>query len=953
MPEIVCRFAEFELDRSAYQLRRKGRPVSLERIPLDLLFLLAERRGTLVTRQEILERIWGKEVFLDVDSAVNTAVRKIRRALRDDADAPRFIETVPAKGYRFLASVREVRGAAEASTASRPQKTSLVGRERELSVLRADLDRAASGSGRLVLISGEAGIGKTRLAEEAIAMARANGIAIFSGRCLDDEQAVPFLPFVEMLESIVGRSSGADALRATFGEQGGELTRLLPRLRALVPDFSPRTDLGPAEARRYLFNSFCDFVSRIARERSALLLFEDLQWADDSSLSLLAHLIQRLRDMPVLVIGTYRDSELDMTPGLAKYLEKLLRERLAARVRLKRLLHGEVAAMLQGLSGQEPPAIVTETIFGESQGNPFLIEELFRYLEEEGRLYDSRGKFRERLAVGERDAPPSVRLVVARRLERLSAQTRQMLAIAAVIGRSFDFDLLRSSTGGDAEAVLVCLEEAEKAGLISPVAQSANLRFAFPHELTRQAVIAGLSAARHQSLHLKVADAIESAYQPALEDHLAELAQHYRHGGNRPAAIEFLHRAGEQAVARGMYSEGESYFAAALDEVMALPESPERDALELRVRSAFGRAMAVSRGYAASEVLEMASRARALAEKTGDLAEVVQQLWMEAGFAEARGDLAVAGRLVDELLAVAEREGSPTSLAMGHTFQIENRFYRGDFIGAEEHFERGRPFFETPGFIKIQYGPVAAFGEGSWNAWMIGRPDLARERLRLAYERTHRDPYDIAVLSQMAAVLHAFMREFGEAEAVATEALAYSEQRGFPELATWHRIPLGLARAEMGRTAEGVDLLRQAVRAMTERDQRITITHTLTWLAEAQALDGAIADALKSIGDALKANPEELYCRPETYRVRGELRLKQGKCLIAEADFRKGIAIAQKMGAKSWELRATTSLARLLDKQGHRDEARTKLAEIYNWFTEGFDTADLKDARVLLDELGN
>jgi tetratricopeptide (TPR) repeat protein len=401
-----------------------------------------------------------------------------------------------------------------------------------------------------------------------------------------------------------------------------------------------------------------------------------------------------------------------------------------------------------------------------------------------------------------------------------------------------------------------------------------------------------------------------------------------------------------------MYEEAEGYFAAALGEAVKMLETRERDECELRVRSSYAQAMAVSRGYAASEVFEMSSRARALAEKTGNLAELVQQLWMTAGFLESRGEFVAAAGLIRELLSVAEREKSPTSLAMAYTYQIENRFYQGDFAGAEEHFERGRAFFEAPGFAKIHYGPAAAFGMASWNAWVLGHPEVARERIRCAQERTQRDPYDIAVLNQMVAVFHNFMRESRQAEASAAEALSDSERRGFPELATWHRIPLGLARAELGRTADGVDLLRQAVQAMIAKGQRTTMTHTLTMLAQAQALDGNVADALKTIGGALNANAEELFCRPETYRVRGELRLNRGDRGKAEADFREAIAIARRMGAKSWELRAATSLARLLRDSGRRDEARTMLAEVYTWFTEGFDTADLKDAKSLLDELG-
>jgi predicted ATPase len=196
------------------------------------------------------------------------------------------------------------------------------------------------------------------------------------------------------------------------------------------------------------------------------------------------------------------------------------------------------------------------------------------------------------------------------------------------------------------------------------------------------------------------------------------------------------------------------------------------------------------------------------------------------------------------------------------------------------------------------------------------------------------------------------LREFARAEAIAAEALASSEQHGFLQVAIYALTPLGLARAELGHTADGVALLRQALADVTEKGSRWEITKLLTYLAEAQALDGAVADALRTIDDALQANPQELVFRPETLRVRGELRLRQGDRGLAEADFREAILLAKKLGAKAWELRATVSLARLLAKQGKRNEARAMLAEIYGWFTEGFDTADLKDAKALLDELG-
>jgi predicted ATPase len=297
---------------------------------------------------------------------------------------------------------------------------------------------------------------------------------------------------------------------------------------------------------------------------------------------------------------------------------------------------------------------------------------------------------------------------------------------------------------------------------------------------------------------------------------------------------------------------------------------------------------------------------------------------------------------------------------------FQARFHLGDFVGAEEHFARARACFEAPGFA--QTGVLAAirilptlrvtvtFGLGSFNAWITGHADVARERvepMRRSLEGAQRNPYVTATAQMLTANLHALMlREFARAEALAGEALASAEEHGFPDVAIWARVPLGLARAELGRTAEGVDLLRQALAGVTERGSRLHITRTLTYLAEAQALDGAAADALRTIDDALRANSEELYLRPETLRVRGELRLRHGDNELAEADFREAISLALEMNAKAWEMRATMSLARLLRDNNRRDEARAMLADVYNWFTEGFDTADLKDAKALLDELG-
>jgi DNA-binding winged helix-turn-helix (wHTH) protein len=274
MPEELVLFEDFILNRGACELRRSGTVIPLQRIPFELLWLLAEHRGQLVTREEILERVWGKGVFVDIESAINTAVRKVRRALGDDPEEPRFILTVPARGYRFVAQIRRSKAVGAGHYRARGLDA-MVGRERELSSLMSGLGETLAGRGRMVfLVSGEPGIGKTRLADEFAAVAETKGLAVRIGHCF--QEAVPFLPFVEMLERFVDGIGEPEQLCRQLADEASELARLLPKLRRILPDLPPALDLPPLQERRHLFNCFFDFVARIATEQTTLMIVEDL-----------------------------------------------------------------------------------------------------------------------------------------------------------------------------------------------------------------------------------------------------------------------------------------------------------------------------------------------------------------------------------------------------------------------------------------------------------------------------------------------------------------------------------------------------------------------------------------------------------------------------------------------------------------------------------------------------
>jgi len=306
----------------------------------------------------------------------------------------------------------------------------------------------------------------------------------------------------------------------------------MPKLRRLFPDIGPGLELPPDQERRFLFNSMADFLGRTARARPTVLVFEDLHWGDEASLLMLEHLAAQIVDVPALLVGTYRDVEVVERPALARTLEGLVRHRLLEQVRLARLDGAGVARMLAAMAGQEPPDPVVDVVFSETEGNPFLVEEMFKYLSDEGRLLDAKGRFRLDVEVRELDVPENVRLVVGRRLDRLTDDTRQVLGTAAVIGNHFRYEVLEAAAVLPADSVLDAVDEAERAHLIVPARGDAGgERFAFGHELVRQTVLTRLSAPRRRRIHLAVADALESILGRALEDHVSDLAHHLVEAG--------------------------------------------------------------------------------------------------------------------------------------------------------------------------------------------------------------------------------------------------------------------------------------------------------------------------------------------------------------------------------------------------------------------------------------
>ena len=478
-------------------------------------------------------------------------------------DCGRFrLKGLPARWRLFEVVWQEETAAAPALL----ERTPFVGRQVERAELRRLLDQAVRGHGTLVMIGGEPGVGKTRLAEELAAEARQRGLLALTGHCYEMAEAPPYIPFVEMLEA-TARIVPAAALREALGDAAPEVAKLVPELRRLFPDIAAPLELPPEQERRYLFNSMQEFMDRAGRAQPLFLVLEDLHWADDSTMLLLQHIAQRLQEMPVLIVGTYRDVELDVARPLARALEEFLRQRLAYDLALKRLPQDAVEAMLRALTGQEPPPSLVQVVYSETEGNPFFVEEVFKHLVEEGKLFDVQGRWRRDLSIRDLHVPRSVRLVIGRRLERMREECRRVLTTAAVIGRGFSFDLLEALGEVDTDVLLDAVDEAERAHLITATSDGPEDRFTFAHELIRQTLLSGVSSPRRRRLHLRVVEAMERVYAGALEEHAAGLAHHLDQAGaaaDPRKTVRYLTLAGERAMAAAAFEDALRHYESAL-----------------------------------------------------------------------------------------------------------------------------------------------------------------------------------------------------------------------------------------------------------------------------------------------------------------------------------------------------------------------------------------------------
>ena len=792
----------------------------------------------------------------------------------------------------------------------------------------------------MALIIGEAGIGKSRLVQrfhEQIGGTPHTWIEAHAGAFF---QNTPFYPVTELLQQFLGGNGDkpAEDQLAQLGprlELAGlkpaeTIPLIAPLLNLPLSDKYPPLPLSPEQQRRRLLATLVEWVLGAARVQPLIVVTEDLHWADPSTLELIQLLVGQGARARLLLLYTARPEFHTQWPLRVHHTQ----------LTLNRLNVRDIRTMVQNVAARNALSDETiATVVERTGGVPLFGEELTRAVLEGGGA-----------KLTGREIPVTLHDSLMARLDRLGT-AKEVAQLAAVIGAKVSYELLQAVSAmpeSELQATLAKLADAE---LIYTRGIPPEATYQFKHALIRDTAYDALLKSRRRELHRLVAQIIDEKF-PELKKTQPEVsARHWTEAGETDVAISLWGKIGDASRSRCAFREAYRAYQNALALMELLQQSRERDECELSIRTALTAVVQIIHGYSAPETIDVSARARALSDKVGNLGQLVMQALNRWAALSSAGDFIAAGRIAEEMFEFASRESDPVNLAYAHMAIMTSRYRLGDLVQAEQYFAGGRTFFDSEIFRRAPGAIAQTFGNASQVALLIGRADTARNRIRQAISRAldNDSPYDQAFAHFMAAMLHLMLREPQKARDSATSSLNLCDKHKFPQFAALSRIALGRARAELGDAHEGVELIRQGLAEMLATRNRNSISVYLHWLSEAQMFCGEISKAIEFIDKAI--NEEQLYFRPENLRLRAELRLKQGNIELAETGFRESIAFARSMGAKAWELRTTLSLARLLAEKGRSDEAHAMLADIYDGFREGFDTADLMDAKALLDEL--
>jgi predicted ATPase len=891
-----------------------------------------------------------------------------------------------------------------------------VARDRELAQLRAFLDMALTGQGRVVLVTGEAGSGKTALLQEFTRRAQDAHphLVVASGNCnAHTGIGDPYLPFREILGLLTGDVQSRWAAGAMTREHARRLWNTLPlTAQALVetgPDLidtflpgSPLVDrvrtrdaggaawltslheiiqhnamssVGRGPQQSDLFEQYNRVLHTLASQLPLVLVVDDLQWADLGSISLLFHLGRQLPGPRILIVGAYRPEEV----AIGRDGERHPLEPMANQFRRE---FGDIAVDLdqaeshhfvEAFLDSEPNRLeiaFRQRLYQQTGGHPLFTVELLRGMQERGDLVlDQEGRWIEAPALDWETLPARVEAASAERIGRLAQPLQAVLRVASVEGEDFTAEVAARVLGtGEREVVQILSRELDRrhrlvrAQSIQRLGAQRLSRYRFRHDLFQKYLYDSLDQVERAYLHEDVGDALEQLYGEHAGEIAVQLARHFQEAKITEKATDYLRQAGERAVQLSAYEEGLAHLTRGLALLATLPDSPERAEEELALQLALGLAWQGIKGPQTGIAKEAFSRARELSQEMGKTAQLCRVLGDLAVHHYVRAEHRTALEFGEQALSLAQQANDPLLVSLGHWYLGVVLFCVGEYTASLAHLEHIISFYDPRQHhhsLVIVRGSDAGSGALAYAAcclWCLGYPDQAlrrsQEALALARELAH--PFSLADVLCYAGCMFSKLRRDGQAlKLSAEELIRLSKEGGVRNWSAAGSGFLGEALAMLGQVQEGIAQMREGMDAQQSQGIRCQLPGTLCTVAEAYAKEGHPERGLTTLSEALAVLEETDHRQwePELYRLRGELLLMQGEDAEAEASFQKAIEVGRRQQAKSWELRATVSLCRLWQKQGRREEARQLLAEVYGWFTEGFDTPDLREAQALLQEL--
>ena len=840
--------------------------------------------------------------------------------------------------------------------------TPLVEREYELGVLRERWLQTQAGNGQAVLVSGEPGIGKSRLVQELKTQATDEGATLIEFRYSPSYHNSALYPIIAQLQRLLQFASSDTPetklakLQELLGQYRFPQATTLPLLAMLLsvphPEGIPPITVSPQKQKELIYGVLVAWLLEESERQAVYNVWEDLQWADPSTLEVLDLLLTQVPTARLLVVLTFRPEF--VPPWRAhSYLSYLA---------LSRFGHLQAGAMVaQVTGGKALPQEVVQQIVTKTDGVPLFVEELTKMVVESNLVHEENGHYVLSGPLPPLAIPSTLQDSLMARLDRLGA-AREIAQLGATIGREFSHEILQAVSPMGEDSLQRGLQHLVEAELIYQHGLPPQARYIFKHALIQDTAYASLLQRRRQQLHQQVAQVLEQRFAETVETQPELVAHHYTEAGIVEQAIPHWQKAGQRAASRSANAEAIGHLTMGLALLKTLPDSPDHAQQELFLQTALGPVLMAAKGLAAPEVGHAYGRARELCQRLGETPQLFPVLKGLLMFYTSQGDLKMVRAFAEQCLRLAQSTQDPALLAEAHYGLGNTLWYAGKFALAREHFEQSLARYDlqrhrSHALVYGQDTSVVCSLRAGLVLFFLGYADQARQRIQWASARAHElsHSHSLAYAFASAAILYQHRREAQAAQEQAEAAIALSTDQGFPLWVAWGTLMRGWALAWQGHGKEGIAQIRRGIASYQATGSKVSRHYLLGLLAEACEKVGQVEESLRVVSEALDIvdTNEEHYYEAELYRLRGVLLLQQSLSQAPEAEtsFQNALDVSRRQEAKSLELRAATSLARLWQQQGKTTEARDLLTPVYTWFTEGFDTKDLQEAKTLLEEL--